>query len=184
MDRWSKAVKSMRLGDGIASLIALSLNWGPSKQGGPEVEDPKTIKYHRVTQHETCIWTTVCREPPELKPTHTRSIVEIPMATCLEVPAPASSWDMAIYKISNAINFGCRCSIGGDSLQKKLLGYDIIPRIYFDGASHFCISALTVVSMKMSPPTALDKRQDKKKCSNIETYTHHYSTSSDHHHGI
>ena len=55
MDRWSKAVKSMRLGDGIASLIALSLNWGPSKQGGPEVEDPKTIKYHRVTQYETCI---------------------------------------------------------------------------------------------------------------------------------
>lgn len=108
------------LGGGIASLIALSLNWGPSKQGGPEVEDPKTIKYHRVTQHETCIWTTVCREPPELKPTHTRSIVEISMATCLEVPAPASSWDMAIYKISNAINFGSRCSIGGDSLQKKI----------------------------------------------------------------
>ena len=26
------------LGDGIASLIALSLNWGPSKQGGPEVK--------------------------------------------------------------------------------------------------------------------------------------------------
>ena len=46
------------LGGGIASLIALSLNWGPSKQGGPEVEDPKTIKYHRVIQHETCIWTT------------------------------------------------------------------------------------------------------------------------------
>lgn len=66
----------------------------------------------------------------KLKPTHTRSIAEIPVVTCLEIRAPASSGGMAIYKVPNAINCFYPCYISDDLSPKILLANKLIPRFF------------------------------------------------------